>query len=66
MSTFVPTVQNAEVEVYLLLNVRFSSGLAALTSKKIILNLMSSNLTDFQRTRFLYYLLTYSMEQSPS
>ena len=59
MSTFVPTVQNAEVEVYLLLNVRFSSGLAALTSKKIILNLMSSNLTDFQRTRFLYYLLTY-------
>lgn len=55
MFTSVPWVQNAEAEVYSLLNVRFSSGLAALTSKKIRLKLMSSNLNDFQRVCCLYY-----------
>jgi len=54
MSTCVSRVQNAEA-VCSLLNVRFSSGLAALTSTKIRLKLMNSNLTDFQRVRCLYY-----------
>jgi hypothetical protein len=33
MSTSIPMVQNAEAEVYSLLNVRFSTGLAALPQK---------------------------------
>jgi hypothetical protein len=55
MSASVPRVQNAEAEVYSLLNVRVSTGLAALTSTKIKLNLVSSNLTDFQKVCCLYY-----------
>lgn len=55
MSTCVSRVQNAEAACSLL-NVRFSSGLAALISTKIRLNLMNSNLTNFQTVCCLYYM----------